>query len=70
MANSISDHSRVKLFIAEMSTPITDYDSGNTKSAEDVFLEEFQHGLGIISGCSNCFYPLRYIVHCHQNVSV
>ena len=70
MVNSITYQSRVKLFIAEMSAPITDEYSGNTKPAEDVFLEEFQHGLGIISGCSNCFYPLRYIVHCHQNVSV
>ena len=50
MANPIPNHGRVKLFVAEVSAPITDQYSRDTKPAKDMFLEELQHCLVSLVG--------------------
>ena len=53
-----------------MSTPITDYGLGYSKSREDVLFEKFENNSMIIAFARDRFNSFRNIVHCHQDVGV
>ena len=53
-----------------MSTPITDYGFGYSKSGEDVLFEKFENNSVIISFAWDCFNPFRNIIHSHQDVGI
>ena len=53
-----------------MSTPITDYSLGYSKSREDVLFKKFENNSVIIAFAQYRFNLLRNIVHSHQDVGV
>ena len=53
-----------------MSTPITDYGLGYSKSREDVLFEKFENKSVIIALARDCFNPFGNIIYSHQDVGV
>ena len=53
-----------------MSTPITDYSLGYSKSREDVLFKKFENNSVIIAFAQDRFNLFRNIVHSHQDVGV
>ena len=70
MLHLVLGYESLEQLVTKMSSPITDYGFGYSKSGEDVLFEKFENNSVIIMLVWDRFNPFRNIVHSHQDVGI